>query len=221
MPLLARAHYALGEALVYGPLKNVLGFSNIRVAYTAGEAIGADLFSFYRSLGLNLKQLYGQTEAFLYITAQADGAVRADAVGPPAPHVELRIAEDGEVQFRSPGMFTGYFREPARTAEALTADGFIRTGDAGFFEPDGQLKIVDRAKDVGKLASGQLFAPKYIENKLKFFPDIKEAVAIGQGRGMWSRCSTSNSPRSPTGPSATRSPTAPTRSSPAIRRSMR
>jgi long-chain acyl-CoA synthetase len=182
VPLLARAHYALGEALVYGPLKNVLGFSDIRVAYTAGEAIGADLFSFYRSLGLNLKQLYGQTEAFLYITAQADGAVRADAVGPPAPHVELRIAEDGEVQFRSPGMFTGYFREPARTAEALTADGFVRTGDAGFLEPDGQLKIVDRAKDVGKLASGQLFAPKYIENKLKFFPDIKEAVAIGQGR---------------------------------------
>jgi long-chain acyl-CoA synthetase len=182
VPLLARAHYALGEALVYGPLKNVLGFSKIRVAYTAGEAIGADLFAFYRSLGLNLKQLYGQTEAFLYVTAQTDGAVRADAVGPPAPHVELRIAGDGEVQFRSPGMFTGYFREPGKTAEALTADGYVRTGDAGYIEPDGQLKIVDRAKDVGRLASGQLFAPKYIENKLKFFPNIKEAVAIGQGR---------------------------------------
>ncbi|MGD0722278.1 MAG: AMP-binding protein [Roseiarcus sp.] len=182
VPLLARAHYALGEALVYGPLKNVLGFSNIRVAYTAGEAIGADLFAFYRSLGLNLKQLYGQTEAFLYVTAQTDAAVRADAVGPPAPHVELRIAGDGEVQFRSPGMFTGYFREPEKTAEALTSDGFVRTGDAGYIEPDGQLKIVDRAKDVGRLASGQLFAPKYIENKLKFFPNIKEAVAIGQGR---------------------------------------
>jgi long-chain acyl-CoA synthetase len=182
VPLLARLHYALGEVLIYGPLKNVLGFSNIRVAYTAGEAIGADLFAFYRSIGLNLKQLYGQTEAFLYITAQADGAVRADTVGPPAPHVALRVAEDGEVQFKSPGMFSGYFREPEKTEEALTADGFIRTGDAGYLEPDGQLKIVDRARDVGKLASGQLFAPKYIENKLKFFPNIKEAVAIGHGR---------------------------------------
>ena len=182
VPLLARLHYAVGEALVYGPLKNVLGFSRIRVAYTAGEAIGADLFAFYRSLGLNLKQLYGQTEAFLYVTAQADGAVRSDAVGPPAPHVELRIAGDGEVQFKSPGMFIGYYREPERTAEALTADGFVKTGDAGYVEPDGQLKIIDRAKDVGRLASGQLFAPKYIENKLKFFPNIKEAVAIGQDR---------------------------------------
>jgi long-chain acyl-CoA synthetase len=182
VPLLARVHYAIGEALVYSPLKNVLGFSKIRVAYTAGEAIGADLFAFYRSLGLNLKQLYGQTEAFLYVTAQVSGSVRSDAVGPPAPHVELRIDAGGEVQFKSPGMFTGYFREPDKTAEALTADGFVRTGDAGYIEPDGQLKIIDRAKDVGKLASGQLFAPKYIENKLKFFPNIKEAVAIGQGR---------------------------------------
>jgi long-chain acyl-CoA synthetase len=182
VPLLARVHYALGEALIYGPLKNVLGFSRIRTAYTAGEAIGADLFAFYRSLGLNLKQLYGQTEAFLYVTAQADGAVRSDAVGPAAPNVELRIAENGEVQFRSPGMFTGYFRDPERTAEALTEDGYVKTGDAGFIEADGQLKIVDRAKDVGKLASGQLFAPKYIENKLKFFPNIKEAVAFGNDR---------------------------------------
>ncbi len=182
VPLLARLHYALGEALVYGPLKNVLGFSRVRVAYTAGEAIGADLFAFYRSLGLNLKQLYGQTEAFLYVTAQADGAVRSDAVGPPAPHVALRIAVDGEVQFKSPGMFSSYYREDDKTAEVLTPDGFIRTGDAGYLEPDGQLKIIDRAKDVGRLASGQLFAPKYIENKLKFFPNIKEAVAIWQDR---------------------------------------
>ncbi|HYC25630.1 MAG TPA: AMP-binding protein, partial [Roseiarcus sp.] len=182
VPLLARLHYRLGGTLIYGPLKNALGLSRIRIAYTAGEAIGADLFAFYRSLGLNLKQLYGQTEAFLYVTAQADGAVRADAVGPPAPHVDLRIADSGEVQFKSPGMFTGYFRDPERTAEALTPDGYVKTGDAGFVEADGQLKIIDRAKDVGRLASGQLFAPKYIENKLKFFPHIKEAVAFGQGR---------------------------------------
>jgi long-chain acyl-CoA synthetase len=182
LPWTARAHYALGEALIYGPLKNTLGFTRIRVAYTAGEAIGADLFAFYRSLGLNLKQLYGQTEAFLYVTAQADGAVRSDTVGAPAPNVELRIAADGEVQFKSPGMFIGYYGEPAKTREALTEDGFVKTGDAGFIEPDGQLKIVDRAKDVGRLANGQLFAPKYIENKLKFFADIREAVAIGDGR---------------------------------------
>jgi len=180
--LRARAAYRLGDLLIYAPLKNALGFSRIRVAYTAGEAIGADLFAFYRSIGLNLKQLYGQTEAFLYVTAQADRAVRSDAVGPPAPNVEVRIAPDGEVQFKSPGQFVGYFREPDKTREALTDDGYVRTGDAGFFEPDGQLKIIDRAKDVGRLKSGQLFAPKYIENKLKFFPNIREAVAVGDQR---------------------------------------
>ena len=184
VPFAARLAYGLGDLVLYAPLKNALGFSRIRVAYTAGEAIGADLFAFYRSIGLNLKQLYGQTEAFLYVTAQADGAVRSDAVGPPAPGVDLRIAPDGEVQFKSPGQFVGYFREPDKTAEALTEDGYVRTGDAGFFEPDGQLKIVDRAKDVGKLTNGQMFAPKYIENKLKFFPNIREAVAIGDGRAF-------------------------------------
>jgi long-chain acyl-CoA synthetase len=182
VPLGGRLAYALGNILVYGPLKNVLGFSRIRVAYTAGEAIGPDLFSFFRSLGINLKQLYGQTEAFLYVTVQKDGEVRADAVGPAAPDVTIRIAENGEVQFRSPGMFTGYFKQEEQTAEAMTADGYVKTGDAGFFESDGQLKIIDRAKDVGKLRSGALFAPKYIENMLKFFPNIKEAVAFGDAR---------------------------------------
>jgi long-chain acyl-CoA synthetase len=181
-PLHGRLAYALSDLLIYAPLKNALGFSRIRVAYTAGEAIGADLFSFYRSIGLNLKQLYGQTEAFLFVTMQEDHAVRSDAVGPPGPEVELRIAPDGEVQFRSPGMFAGYFRDEARTREALTEDGFVKTGDAGLIEPDGQLKIVDRAKDVGRLVGGQLFAPKYIENKLKFFPEIREAVAFGDRR---------------------------------------
>ena len=181
-PLSGRIAYALGSLVIYQPLKNVLGFSNIRVAYTAGEAIGQDLFSFFRSLGINLKQLYGQTEAFLYVSVQKDGAVRADTVGPAAPGVVIRIAGDGEVQFRSPGMFSGYFRQNETTAEALTADGFVRTGDAGFFDGDGQLKIIDRAKDVGRLTTGALFAPKYIENTLKFFPNIKEAVAFGDGR---------------------------------------
>jgi long-chain acyl-CoA synthetase len=182
VPLSGRLAYALGNVLIYAPLRNVLGLSRIRIAYTAGEAIGEDLFSFFRSLGINLKQLYGQTEAFLYVTAQKDGNVRSDAVGPALPNVEIRIAEDGEVQFRSPGQFAGYYREEDKTAEVITADGFVRTGDAGFFDKDGQLKIIDRSKDVGRLVTGALFAPKYVENTLKFFPNIKEAVAFGHGR---------------------------------------
>jgi long-chain acyl-CoA synthetase len=183
VPLTGRLLYWLGELLVYGPLKNVLGFSRVRVAYTAGEAIGPDLFAFYRSIGLNLKQLYGQTEAFLYLTAQPDGQIYSDTVGPVCPNVDLRIAENGEVQFKSPGMFTGYFKDEAKTAEAMTADGYVKTGDAGFIdEKTGHLKIIDRAKDVGKLNDGTLFPPKYIENKLKFFPNIREAVAYGDQR---------------------------------------
>jgi long-chain acyl-CoA synthetase len=180
VPLIGRLLYGIGNLLVYGPLKNVLGFSRVRVAYTAGEAIGPDLFNFYRSIGLNLKQLYGQTEAFLYVTAQPDGEIYSDTVGPACPNVDIRIAEYGEVQFKSPGMFTGYFKDEAKTAEAMTPDGYVKTGDAGFFdEKTGHLKIIDRAKDVGRLNDGTLFPPKYIENKLKFYPNIREAVALG------------------------------------------
>jgi len=180
--LVDRMLYAIGSILVYGPIRNVLGFSRVRIAYTAGEAIGPDLFSFFRSLGINLKQLYGQTEAFLYVTCQADGYVRADAVGAAAPDVEIRISDSGEVLFRSPGMFYSYFKDEEKTKETVTSDGYVKTGDAGFVDKDGQLKIIDRAKDVGKLLNGAMFAPKYIENKLKFFPNIKEAVAFGDGR---------------------------------------
>ena len=183
VPLSGRLLYWLGNILVYGPLKNVLGLSKVRIAYTAGEAIGPDLFSFYRALGLNLKQLYGQTEAFLYLTAQPDGQIYSDTVGPALPNVDLRIAENGEVQFKSPGMFVSYFKDDVKTREAITPDGFVKTGDAGFFDSKtGHLKIIDRAKDVGKLTDGTLFPPKYIENKLKFFPNIREAVAYGDGR---------------------------------------
>jgi long-chain acyl-CoA synthetase len=177
-----RLLYAIGRWVVYEPLKNVLGFSRIRVAYTAGEAIGPELFTFYRSLGMNLKQLYGQTEAFLYLTAHRDGEIRADTVGPPMPNVDLKITEAGEVLFKSPGMFVGYFRDNERTAETLTPDGYVKTGDAGFFDTEGHLRIIDRAKDVGRLNDGTLFAPKYIENKLKFFPNIREVVAFGHQR---------------------------------------
>ena len=183
VPLKGRLLYWLGNVLVYGPLKNVLGFSRVRVAYTAGEAIGPDLFAFYRSIGLNLKQLYGQTEAFLYVTAQPDGEIYSDTVGPACPHVDIKIAENGEVLFKSPGMFAGYFKDDAKTAEVMTPDGYVKTGDAGFFdEKSGHLKIIDRSKDVGKLNDGTLFPPKYIENKLKFYPNIKEAVVYGDKR---------------------------------------
>ena len=183
VPFVGRLLYAVGRFAIYEPLKNVLGLSRVRVAYTAGEAIGPDLFAFYRSLGLNLKQLYGQTEAFLYVTAQPDGEIHSDTVGPAAPNVDIRLAEGGEVLFKSPGMFVGYFKDEGRTAETLTPDGYIKTGDAGFFDPKtGHLKIIDRAGDVGRLNDGTLFAPKYIENKLKFFPNIREAVAFGDKR---------------------------------------
>jgi len=183
VPLSGRLLYWLGDLLVYGPLKNVLGLSRVRVAYTAGEAIGPDLFAFYRSIGLNLKQLYGQTEAFLYITAQPDGEIYSDTVGRTFPNVDIRIADNGEVLFKSPGMFAGYFKDDAKTAEVMTPDGYVKTGDAGYFdEKTGHLKIIDRAKDVGRLNDGTLFPPKYIENKLKFFPNIREAVAYGDKR---------------------------------------
>ena len=183
VPLHARLLYALGEILVYGPLKNRFGLSRIRVAYTAGEAIGPEMFSFFRSLGINLKQLYGQTEASVYITAQPDGENYADTVGKPNHDVEIRIADNGEVLFRSPGVFAGYYKDPEKSAETKTADGWVHTGDAGFVDPKtGHLKIIDRAKDVGRLADGTLFAPKYLENKLKFYPNIMEAVAFGDKR---------------------------------------
>jgi long-chain acyl-CoA synthetase len=177
-----RVLYALGRALIYGPLKNTLGFSRIRIAYTAGEAIGPDIFNFYRSLGINIKQLYGMTECSVFLCIQPNGQVRADTVGTPVAGVELKIAEDGEVLYKSPGVFAGYFKNPQATAETKRPDGWVHSGDAGFLDDVHHLHIIDRAKDVGKLEDGTLFAPKFLENKLKFFPYIREAVAFGPGR---------------------------------------
>jgi long-chain acyl-CoA synthetase len=175
--------YAIGNALIYGPLKNTLGLSRIRVGYTAGEAIGPEIFDFYRALGINLKQLYGQTEATVYITQQPDGEVRSDTVGVPSPGVELKIEDSGEVFYRSPGTFVEYYKNPESTASTKDPEGWVATGDAGFIEESsGHLRIIDRAKDVGKMADGSLFAPKYVENKLKFYPNILEAVVFGAGR---------------------------------------
>ncbi len=178
-----RLKYRLGEIMVYGPLKNALGFSNVRVGYTAGEAIGPEIFDFYRALGINLKQLYGQTEASVFITQQPDGEVRSDTVGVPSPGVEIRIAENGEVYYRSPGVFVEYYKNAESTADTKDPEGWVATGDAGFIEEDtGHLRIIDRAKDVAAMADGAMFAPKYVENKLKFYPNILEAVVFGAGR---------------------------------------
>ena len=183
---LDRLAYAVGNLLVYGPLRNTLGFSRVRVAYTAGEAIGPDLFSFYRAIGINLKQLYGSTETAVFVCLQPDHEARSDTVGVPIEGVEIRLTDSGELLVRSPGLLKGYYKNEAATREVLDDDGWYHTGDAGFLTPGGHLKIIDRAKDVGRLRGGAfdgaMFAPKYVENKLKFFPHIKEAVCFGDGR---------------------------------------
>jgi long-chain acyl-CoA synthetase len=179
-----RLLYAIGNLIVYGPLRNVLGMSRIRVAYTAGAAIGPDLFRFYRSIGINLKQLYGSTETCAYVCLQPDGQIKFDSVGTPAPAVEVRIAGNGEVLVKGPMLLKEYYKRPDATAESLDGEGFFHTGDAGIFDDDGHLKIIDRAKDVGQLSNGSMYAPNYLENKLKFFPHIKEAVAFGDRRDM-------------------------------------
>ena len=180
--LFERLKYGLGDLVVYGPLRNVLGMSNVRIAYTGGEAIGPDLFSFYRSLGINLKQLYGSTETSVFVCVQPDGQAKADTVGPAVAGVELGFTPERELLIRSPGLFKEYYKNPEATREAKDAEGWFHTGDAGYIDRDGHLRIIDRARDVGKLADGTLFAPKYLENKLKFFPYIKEAVAFGAER---------------------------------------
>jgi long-chain acyl-CoA synthetase len=179
-------HYALGDLLVYGPLRNNLGMSRVRVAYTAGEAIGPDLFSFYRSIGVNLKQLYGSTETAVFVCLQPDHQAKADTVGVPCDGVEIKLSDSGEILVRSPGLLREYYKNPEATAEVLTADGWYHTSDAGFLDADGHLKIIDRVKDVGRIKGGRfdgaMFAPKYVENKLKFFSFVKEAVAYGDQR---------------------------------------
>jgi long-chain acyl-CoA synthetase len=179
---LDRVGYALGDLLVYGPLRNALGMSRVRVGYTAGEAIGPDLFRFYRSIGVNLKQLYGSTETAVFVCVQPNGQVKADTVGPAVPGVELKFSPERELLIRSPGLFREYYKNPQATRDAKDAEGWFHTGDAGFFGAQGHVKIIDRVKDVGKLSDESLFAPKYLENKLKFFPYIREAVCFGHGR---------------------------------------
>ena len=167
---------------IYGPLRNVLGMSRIRVAYTAGAAIGPDLFRFYRSIGINLKQLYGSTETCAYVCLQPDGGVKFDTVGEAAPGVEIKIADSGEVLVRGPMLLKEYYKRADATAESIDADGYFHTGDAGVIDGAGISRSSIAPRMSGKMAGGAMFAPNYIENKLKFFPHIKEAVAFGDGR---------------------------------------
>ncbi|WP_218241289.1 AMP-dependent synthetase/ligase [Comamonas fluminis] len=174
--------YQLGNFFIYGPLRNAMGLSRIRVAYTAGAAIGPELFRFFRSIGINLKQLYGQTETCAYVCLQRDRQVELSSVGQAAPGIELKIAENGEVLVKGVSVLKEYYKRPDATAEVIDANGYFHTGDAGVIDASGQLRIIDRAKDVGKTSRGAMFAPNYIENKLKFFPHIKEAVCFGHGK---------------------------------------
>lgn len=179
--LVDRIKYFLGDILVYGPMKDNLGLTRVRKAYTGGAPMGPDTFNFYRSIGFNLKQLYGQTETCAYACIQRDGDVRSDTVGTPAPGCEIKISDDGEVLIKSPGMFVEYYKNEEATTEARQ-DGWYHTGDAGIWTDEKHLKIIDRAKDVGRLTNGDLFAPQFVENKLKFFQYVREVVSIGIGK---------------------------------------
>jgi long-chain acyl-CoA synthetase len=181
IPFFLRLLYGLGVFFVYGPLKDHLGLRRVRIAYTAGEAIGPEIFEFYRALGVNLKQVYGMTESSALVSLQKNGEIKSDTVGKPLPGVEIKISDKGEVMYKSPGVFQGYYNNPEATAETLD-NGWVHSEDAGFIDKDGHLKIIDRVKDVSTLSGGTIYAPKYIENKLKFYPYIKEVVAIGQDR---------------------------------------
>jgi long-chain acyl-CoA synthetase len=182
VPASLRLGCMLGEFFVYRPLRDQLGLLQTRACYTGGAPLGADTFRFFRGIGVNLKQIYGATEVSALLACQPDGEADPNSVGRPLPDVELRIAEDGEVQTRAPGVFAGYYRQEAATRAAFTSDGWLRMGDAGFVDPRGHLVVIDRARDVGKLQNGEAFAPQFIENKLKYSPFIREAVAFGNAR---------------------------------------
>ena len=182
IPIAIELAYRIGDFVVYAPVRDQMGFGNARWALTGGAPLGADTFRFFRSFGINLKQIYGATELSALACTQSDGDADPNTVGQPVPGFEVRIDEAGEVQMRGPGVFIGYYKQDDATRAAMTPDGWLKTGDAGLIGPDGQLAIIDRAKDVGKLSDGSPFAPQFTENKLKFSPFIREAVAFGDGR---------------------------------------
>jgi long-chain acyl-CoA synthetase len=182
IPFATELAYRIGDFIVYAPVRDQMGLGNARWALTGGAPLGADTFRFFRSFGINLKQIYGSTELSALACTQSDADADPNTVGQPVPGFEVRIDETGEVQVRGPGVFVGYYKQDDATRAAMTPDGWLKTGDAGLIGPDGQLAIIDRAKDVGKLSDGSPFAPQFTENKLKFSPFIREAVAFGDGR---------------------------------------
>jgi long-chain acyl-CoA synthetase len=182
VPIALRVLCGLGEFLVYGPVRDQLGLRRARWAYTGGAPLGPETFRFFRAFGVNLKQVYGSTEVSALVSIQPDNEANPTTVGRPCPGIEVRIADRGEVLIRSAGVFKGYYKAEDATRAVVDDDGWFHTGDAGFVDPRGHLVIIDRAKDVGALADGTPFAPQFIENKLKFSPYIREAVAFGHER---------------------------------------
>lgn len=171
----------LAEVGLFRALRDRLGFSRIRSATTGGAALGPDTFRFFHALGVNLKQIYGQTEIAGISCVHRDGRIDFDSVGEPIPETEIVISDEGEILSRSPAVFQGYYRNTQATAETIQ-DGWLRSGDAGFLKENGQLVVIDRLKDVMHLADGTRFSPQFMENKLKFSPFVREAVVIGQDR---------------------------------------
>src|SRR6185369_9348271 len=182
VPAGLRVLVGVGEFLVYGPVRDQLGLRRARWCLTGGASLGADTFRFFRAFGINLKQVYGSTELGAFVSVQPDTQANPNTVGPPGPGIEVRIAENGEVLVRGGNVFSGYFKQDEATRDAIDAEGWFHTGDAGFIDPQGHLAIIDRAKDVGKLADGTPFAPQFVENKLKFSPYIGEAISFGNDR---------------------------------------
>jgi len=180
-----RLQCRLGEALVYGPIKDQFGLNRMRTALTGGEAMGEDTFLFYRALGINLRQLYGQTESSAFNAVHAADEVRLHTVGRPLPGVDAKIADDGEILLRSESVFSGYFRNDEASAKTLI-DGWLHSGDAGYIEPDGHLVVLGRVAEVVYTAKGERYIPNYIENRLKFSPYIKDVAVLGCGRDFLS-----------------------------------
>lgn len=179
--LFSRIAYAIGDVLIYAPLRDYLGLSRAKRAYTAGEAIGEDTFLFFRALGLDLKQFYGQTENCALTAAQSSGEVKLNTVGKPLPGVEVKIDDNGEILIRADSVFDGFLNDEAATQKSL-AGGWLHTGDAGYMDDDGHLVVLGRVGEVVYTKGGERYIPTYIENRLKFSQYIKDAAIIGAGR---------------------------------------
>ena len=184
IPLSLRLACMVGDVLVYTPIRDQLGLRRAKWALTGGAPLGPDTFRFFRSIGVNLKQVYGSTETTGLVSLQPSSEANPTTAGRPCPGIEVKIADRGEVLVRGPVVFKGYLKNDEATREVIDDDGWFRTGDAGFVDPRGHLVIIDRAKDVGALHDGTPFAPQFIENKLKFSPFVREAVAFGNDRAF-------------------------------------